>query len=156
MNRIIAAIAAASLLLQTLAVRAEDKSVVFKSSGSMGEINDTQATKAGFRSPVFSYAHFGFTNFKASNGESLMVLYGDFRDPEEARRYLDWRVGRASKVLSPVMTTHVKDATEYRAEIVPESNHSAVDVIWVVGVTVHVIRAKNLASALELERQYGH
>ena len=155
MNRIIRAIAAAALLVQTLAVRAEDKSLIFK-SGSMGEINDTQATKAGFHSPVFSYAHFGFTNFKASNGESLMVLYGDFRNPEEANRFLDWTVGRAFKVLSPVTTTHAKDTTEYRAEIVPESNHSGVEVIWVIGVAVHRIRARKLADALELESQYRH
>jgi len=156
MNRAITAIASAVLLVQTLAVRAEERSLTFK-NGSMGEIDDAQATKAGFRSPVFDYAHFGFTNFKASNGETLMMLYGDFRSPEEAKHYFDWKVGRASKVLSQAMKTNQKDMrTEYRAELVPESDHSGIEVMWVVGATVHVIRARKLADALELEREYGH
>lgn len=156
MNRAITAIAAAALLVQTLAVCAQEKSLTFKNR-SMGEIDDTQATKAGFRSPAFGYAHFGFTNFKASNGEALMMLYGEFRNPEEAKHYFDWKVGRASKVLSQAMKTNHKDMTsEYRAELVPESDHSGVEVMWVVGVAVHVIRARKLADALELESQYGH
>jgi hypothetical protein len=83
-NRAITAIAAAALLAQTPAVRAEDKSLTFKAR-SMGEIDDTQATKAGFRSPVFGYAHFGFTNFKASNGEPLMVLYTATSETQKKR-----------------------------------------------------------------------
>ena len=152
MNRALSAIAVATLLLQILAVRAEEKPLTFE-SGSMGEIDDTQATKAGFRSPVFGYAHFGFTNFKASNGDGLMVLYGDFRNPEEARRYLDWKVGRSAKILSKAAKT---GTTETRVEIVPDSDHSEVDVVWVVGPVVHVICAHELSDALELEKQYGH
>ena len=156
MNRVITAIAAAALLVQAPAVCAEDKSLIFK-DGSMGEIDDTQATKAGFRSPVFGYAHFGFTNFKTANGEPLMMLYGDFRNPEEAKHYFDWKVGRASKVFSQATKTNQKDmTTEYRAEFVPESGHRGVEVMWVAGVTVHAIRAQKLTDALELESQYGH
>lgn len=113
MNRALGAIAVATLLLQVLVVRAEEKSLTFERR-SMGEIDDTQATKAGFRSPVFGYAHFGFTNFKASNGDGLMALYGEFRNAEEARRDLDWKVGRASKILSRSAKTRT---TETRVEL---------------------------------------
>jgi hypothetical protein len=157
MKRAMLAVAAASLILRLTAVLAEDKPLTFKSVPMMGGINYTQATEAGFRTQGWSYAHFTSTSFKASDGEDLAVLYADFKNAKEAKRFLDWKVERAFKVLSAATNTYPNETTtEYRAEVVPESDHSGVEVMWVVGVTIHMIRAQKLADALELEKSHFH
>jgi len=50
----------------------------------MAEIVDASAQKAGF--PTF---HVGSTAFKASNGTALTLMYGDFKNTDEARRFLE-------------------------------------------------------------------
>ena len=121
----------------------------------MGEIEDTNATKAGFHTRWWSNAHFGFTAFKASNGNSLTVFYDDFTTPEEAKRFLDWKVENSAKVLSRSTKTDADGKPiEFRAELLPESGPAYVEVIWVVGVAVHWIRASSIDDALELEKQY--
>jgi hypothetical protein len=150
------AMVAALLLFWIPAECADKKPVVFRVV-SMGEIEDTEATKAGFHTRWWPDAHFGFTSFRASNGKGLLVIYDDFQKPDEAKRFFDWKVGRSFKVLSQTTKADPKGNTvEYRAESVPASDHSSIEVMWVVGVSVHVISAQNLADALELERQYGH
>lgn len=124
---------------------------------SMGEIKDKAATDAGFKTKLWSYAHFGFTEFRASNGSGAMVYYDDFSTPEEAKKFLDWSTARAFKVLSQSTKTdaHGKPM-EYRAAFIPDYNHSLVERMWVVGTDVHWIRASTLQDALKLEKWYRH
>ena len=145
-----------TLLLSSVPAECADKKpLTFQTTGSMGEINDTQATDSGFRTRWWSFAHFGFTNFKMSNGKVLTVYYDDFTEPEQAKRFLDWKTNKAFKVLSRSTKTNADGKPmEYRAEFVPEWDHSRVDVMWVVGTAVHWINAYHLEDARELERQY--
>jgi hypothetical protein len=154
MHRTIAATTVALLLSGVPAECAHKKALTFQ-SGSMGEIEDKPATDAGFHTRWWSVAHFGFTVLKASNGSTLTVYYDDFTKPEEAKRFLDWNADKSFKVLSRSTKTHADSKQiEYRAELVPEWDHSDVEVMWVVGVAVHWIDAPTLEDALELERQY--
>ena len=70
---------------------------------AMGEIVDSEGTKAGFRTVPFSKAHFGFTGFKASDGAKLTAMDGQFRSPEEAKRYFEWIVSRCPRSLSEAL-----------------------------------------------------
>ena len=77
-----------------------------------------------------------------------MVLYDDFTTAEEAKRFFEWKSGRAFKVLKKTTKTDAKGKTiEYHAELVPEDDHSEVEVMWVVGVSVHMVRARSLEDA---------
>jgi hypothetical protein len=123
----------------------------------MGEIEDKDATKAGFRTKGWTEAHFGFTSFKTSNGRGVLVIYDDFQSREEATRFFEWKVGRAFRVLSKtVKTDSTGNAVEYRAELSPAASDQDKEVMWVVGLSMHVISATNLDDALELERWYRH
>src|SRR5437867_3390247 len=64
-----------------------------------GEIEYKAATEAGFRTRRGADAHFGFTVFKAHNGNALTVYHGDFANPDEAKRFFDWKAHKASQVL---------------------------------------------------------
>jgi hypothetical protein len=128
-------------------------------NGAMGEIEDTAATEAGFQTRGWPHAHFGFTVFKAPNGNALTVYYDDFANPDEAKRFFDWKAHKASQVLwrdtqrdadgKPV-------AYRYRAELVPQRKRHYVEVMWVVGATVHWIDSADLHEAIELEGQYRY
>ena len=120
----------------------------------MGEIEDKEATKAGFHTKGWTGAHFGFTSFKASNGKGLLVIYDDFETREEAKRFFDWKVERSFRVLSKTAKTDPNGNAEYRAELTPELNHQGVELMWVVGRSVHVVRADNLEDASEFEQWY--
>ena len=122
---------------------------------SVGQINDTQATDAGFHTRGSSVAHFSFDSYRAANGDLLTVLYHDFDTPEEARRFFEWKVGRAFKVLAQEdKTDAASESTLYRAEFVPERDHSQVELMWVGGGSVHIVRARNLEYARGLEKLY--
>ena len=79
----------------------------------------------------------------------------DFSTAEEATRFFEWKSGRAFKILEK---TSKKDATGkasgYHAELVPEFDHSDFEVIWVVGVSIHIVRDRNLADARIFEKRY--
>jgi len=123
----------------------------------VGEIDISEATNAGFRTHGWPDAHFGFAALKASNGEGLTVYYGDFDTAEEARRFLDWKASNSFKLIS---RSTEKDANsnliEYRAQVLPELDRTDLELIWVVGMSVHWIRGHTLKNALELERQWKH
>ena len=68
----------------------------------MGEIEYKPATEAGFRTRGWSHAHFWFTVFKASDGNALTVYYDDFANPDEAKRFFDWKANKASQVFCPL------------------------------------------------------
>ena len=118
----------------------------------MAEIEDMNAAKAGF-----STHHFGSTVFQASNGTTLTAMYGYFKDAAEAKRFLDWHAQNAFKVAS-LETKTVTDgrAIEYRAELVPEQDHSSIEVMWVVGDAAKWILAKDRDEVLELENYLRH
>jgi hypothetical protein len=154
MNRLLILIAVAMLLNQMPAVSAEKKPLSFRNV-SMGEIEDKEATKAGFHTKGWTEAHFGFTSFKASNGKGLLVIYDDFETREEAKHFFDWKVERSFRVLSKTAKTNPNgNAVEYRAELTPELNHQGVELMWVVGQSLHVVSADNLEDASEFERWY--
>ena len=156
MNRALILTTVAMLLCRIPAVSGQRKALTFRTA-SMGEIEDKEATKAGFRTKGWTEAHFGFTTFKASNGRGLLVMYDDFESREEARRFFDWKVGRAFRVLSrTVKTESTGNAVEYRAELMPAASNPDKEVLWVVGLSVHLISAAHLDDALELERWYRH
>ena len=143
------------LLLTGLPGNSEGKKALTFQTVSMGEIVDKAATDAGFRTRYWSEAHFGFTTFKASSGNTLAVFYDDFRKPEEAKRFFDWRMDKSFKVLSRSTKTSAHgERTEYRAEFVPNWSHSDTEVMWVIGTSVHWIDAHIVDDALALERQY--
>lgn len=126
---------------------------------AMGEIQDKLATEAGFRTRGWPYAHFGFTVFKAPNGNALTVYYDDFAKPAEAKRFFDWKAHRASQVLwrdTPTDADGKPIGYRYRAEFVAQRKRRYVEVMWVVGVTVHWIDSADLREAVELEGQYRY
>jgi len=154
MPRTMAAIAV-GLLLSGVWAKCTDKKPLTFQNVAMGEIEDKAATNAGFQTRWWSGAHFGFTAYRASNGNSLAVYYDDFNKPEEAKRFLDWKADKAFKVLSKSTKRDVDDKPiEYRVELVPDSDRSDVEVVWVVGVAVHWIHARTLDYALVLEKLY--
>jgi hypothetical protein len=141
------------LLLSSLSAKSADNYRCV----AMGEIEDKVATNAGFKTKGWSYAHFGFTACKASNGNGWTVFYDDFDKPEEAQRFLDFKAGNALKVLS---RSAKRDADgkpiRYRVELIPKSDRSDVEVLWVVGVAVHWITARSLDDATAFEKLYGN
>lgn len=135
---------------------AKDKPLRFQLV-SMGEINDTEATNAGFRTHWWDEAHFGFNSYKASDGEGLILFYDDFTNAEEATRFFEWKSGRAFTILERTSKRNTKGkTTEYHAELVPGDDHSDFEVIWVVGISVHIVRDRKLADARIFEKQYRH
>jgi len=116
----------------------------------MAEIDDSSAKKAGFHTH-----HFGSTVFKASNGATLTLMYGDFKNTDEASRFLQWNANKCFKLLSQETRKDASgNAIEYRAELIPEWDHSSIEVMWVVGSMARWILAKNRPDALELENYY--
>jgi hypothetical protein len=121
------------------------------------DYGDEEATKAGFRTVPFSTTHLGCTQFEASDGEELFTYGGEFRSPEEAKRYLDWKVARSSKILAQGTKTDPKGkSVGARAEVLlpPDQKESAV--MWTNGPMFREIIAKSLADAVELEKRYGY
>jgi TonB family protein len=114
------------------------------------QIVDTNAAKAGF-----STHHFGSACFQASNGATLTVMYGFFKDADEAKRFLDWHARNAFKITSQETKTDMGGkAIEYRSELILEPEHSSIEVMWVAGNVARWITARDHEDALELERYY--
>jgi hypothetical protein len=156
MSRAMAAIAGV-LLLSSLLANGADKKVLTYKIVVMGEIEDKAATKAGFHTKWWPDAHFGFTTYKASDGSALAVYYDDFDRPEDGKRFLDWKAANAFKVLSQSTKRNARGKpVKYRVELIPESDRSNVEVMWVVGAAVHWISARTLDGALAFEKLYGN
>jgi hypothetical protein len=124
----------------------------------MGEMMDEEATKAGFRTPLFSdETRLGFTDFDASDGVRVHAEDGEFRTREEAKRYFDWKVARSAKILAQGIKTDSKGkSVGYRAEVLlaPDQKESAV--MWTNGAMFRQIISKSLADAMELAKRYGY
>jgi hypothetical protein len=118
------------------------------------EMIDADATKAGFRTAGSSVTHLGATGVDAC-GERLTVQYAEFSSPEDAKRYFDWNVSRASKVLVQGDKTDSKGKkVGYRAETALQ-DHTGSAVMWTSGPMFRMILGRSLKDALELEKQYG-
>jgi hypothetical protein len=120
--------------------------IIFEKTG-MGELRDEDGV------------HLGFTNFTASDGNTLAVLYEDFGSPATAQTYLEKQMAKAAKVidrqnkLSPDGTV-----VGERAEILLRlSSEKAIPaVLWTDGVKFHEIYSTSRDSVLELERVYRY
>ena len=126
---------------------------------AMGEIEDKSATEAGFQTRGWHQAHFGFTVFKVAKGNVLTVYYDDFAKSDEAKRFFDWKAHKASQVLWRDTQTDADGkpiAYRYRAEYAPHGEQRYMEVMWVVGASVHWIDAADLHEAIELEGQYRY
>jgi hypothetical protein len=145
----IVVMSAVALLVGVPATGSDKKPLTFQIT-VMAEIEDTNVAKAGFHTH-----HSGSTVFKGSNGANLTVLYGDFKDADESKRFLEWNIQRAFKVLSQETKTEAsRKPMEYRAELIPEWDHSSIEVMWVVGDTTRWILARYRDDALQLEKYY--
>jgi hypothetical protein len=115
---------------------------------------DEEATKAGFRTTNWSNVHLGCTSFEASDGEKLFAADGEFRSPEEAKRYLDWKAARSFKILSQGFKTDRRGKNVgYRVEVLLDADHKEPTVMWTNGAMFYQIIAKSLADAEELEKR---
>lgn len=128
-------------------------------NGAMGEIEYNPATKAGFQTRGWHSAHFGFSLFKTPDGNALTVYYDNFATPDEAKRFFDWKAQKASQVLWRDTETDADGKPvghRYRAEFAPQGKQRYMEVMWVVGASVHWIDAADLHEAIELEGQYRY
>jgi|KBSMisStaDraftv2_1062788.scaffolds.fasta_scaffold496834_2 hypothetical protein len=122
------------------------KKTVFKND-VMGEMQDEDGV------------HLGFTNFTASDGNKLTVLYEDFGIPATAQAFLEKQIAKAVKVierkkkLNPAGTV-VGERAEILLKLSPEKSIPAV--LWTDGVKFHEIYSSSRDSLLELERVYRY
>jgi hypothetical protein len=130
----------------TKTIQSAPKKISFKNT-AMGEMRDEDGV------------HLGFTNFKASDGSTLTLLYEDFGSPATAQAFLEKQIAKAAKVvdrknkLSPSGTV-----VGERAEILLRlSSEKAIPaVLWTDGVKFHEIYSTSRDSVLELERVYRY
>ncbi len=149
----LAAIVAVILLLAPFAIPDGKKPLTFRVT-LMGEIDDKEATEAGFRTSFFNYAHLGFTDFEASDGEKISILSGYFKTANEANRYFDWNLKGFSKVTTQGdKADHDGKTVGRRAELLMKSKQKTWAVMWTNGQTFRVIYAPTLECALEVEKQ---
>ncbi|MGO8816485.1 MAG: hypothetical protein ACLQVG_17755 [Terriglobia bacterium] len=124
---------------------------------AMADWVDEEATKAGFHTALDPDTHLGSTKFGASDGETLFTYDGEFRSPEEAKRYLDWTVARSSKILKQGIEADSKGkSVGYRAEVLREPDQKDSAVMWTKGATFRQIIGRSFADALELAKRYGY
>lgn len=102
----------------------------------------------------------GFTNFKASDGVDLRVLYWDFNDEIHAAQALEKQIARAAKIIKrePKRDSIGKVVGERVLILLPQVNHHEAlsAVLWTDGVAYHEIRSLSLKDILELERVYKY
>lgn len=122
---------------------------------SSGEITDLQATKSGFRTVRSSVVHLGTTVIDAC-GETLTVQGGEFSSAQEAKRFFEWNMQRASRTVaqSTLMDSNGK-LLGYRAELILNMDgRSCVAIMWTSGARFKVILAPSFTNATELEKRY--
>ena len=129
-------------------------------SGAAGwgdEVEDRDATQAGFSTRSFSNAHFYVDWEPLREGEWWKLTFADFGTPEEAKRFLDWKVARSAKILKQETETNPKGNTvSYRAEVevVDEKNQPTIELMWVIRGHFRVISVRSLNDARDLEKRY--
>jgi hypothetical protein len=102
----------------------------------------------------------GFTNFKASDGVNLRVLYWDFDNEGHAAQALEKQITRAAKIIKrePKRDSIGKVVGERALVVLPQVNHHEAlsAVFWTDGVSYYEIRSLSLKDILELERVYKY
>lgn len=126
--------------------RTAPKKITFENT-SMGELEDEDGV------------HLGFTNFTASDGTTLRVLYENFGSPAKAQDYLERQVSRAVKVIERKKKlssagTVVSERAEILLRLSPQRIIPAV--LWTDGVKFHEIYSASRDSILELEKVYRY
>lgn len=123
-------------------------------AGDMGEIE----TRSG--------VHLGFTNFTASDGVGLQVVYSAEDDPVQATHAFDEEVARAVKVIArgPKRAANGNVVGERAQILLPTTIfippfHAVAGlprhaVIWTNGPTFHEITSGSLQHVLEFEKGY--
>jgi hypothetical protein len=127
---------------------AKHGNVTFKPSGSMGEIEIGHGTRLGF------------TDYKASDGGWLRVLYLTKTGQDEAQVVFHQRLSHAIKVIERG-DKHDADGrvVGQRAEILARSVAPAPPyhaVIWTDGPTFHEVGSSSLQHVLQFERTYRY
>jgi hypothetical protein len=116
--------------------------------GNMGEIGTADGIDLGF------------TNFKASDGVDLRVLYWDFDDEMHAAQALEKQIVRAAKIIKrePKRDSIGKVVGQRMLVVLPQVNHHEAlsAVFWTDGVSYHEIRSVSRKDILELERVYKY
>jgi hypothetical protein len=143
-------------------VIAGPKSISEKPSGkrlefrlvAVGDYVDEDATEAGFRTFGLADTHLGSAKYTASNGDMLITYGCEFRSPQEAKRYLDWKVARSSKtVRRGVKTDASGKSVGYRAVVLLAPDQKQSEVMWTSGPFFREIIGTSLADAEEFEKQ---
>lgn len=151
------AVITAVLLISALPALSDEKHMLTFTETVRGEMEDTAATKAGFRTVLFGFAHLSFTSYDVSDGEKLFLSHGEFRSADEAKRYFDWMLKRqtAQSIQQGDKTDHDGNIIGRRAEFVlnSEDKEKAGIIIWTQGVHVILVSAPTLACVQEFERQ---
>jgi hypothetical protein len=126
--------------------RSAPKKVTFEST-SKGQMED----EAG--------VHLGFTNFTASDGNTLSVLYKDFGSSANAQAFWEKQLAKAVRVierkkkLDPTGTV-VGERAEILLRLSPQRAIPAV--LWTDGVKFHEIYSSSRDNILELEKVYRY
>jgi hypothetical protein len=103
--------------------------------------------------------HLGFTDFKASDGIGLIVLYESFGSPERALNYFEKQLAKAAKVierknkLSPERKI-IGERAEILLRLNPQKAIPAV--LWTDGEKFHEIYSSSLKEILQLEKVYKY
>src|SRR6202000_2085307 len=113
----------------TKKIQSAPKKISFENT-LMGEMRDEDGV------------HLGFTNFKASDGSTLTVLYEDFGSAATAQAFLEKQIAKAAKVINRKNKLR-PDGTVIgeRAEILLRlsSERAIPAVLWTDGVKFHEI-----------------
>jgi hypothetical protein len=123
----------------------------------MGEMIDKEATEAGFRTAYASNeTRLVLTDFEASDGVRVHYEHGQFRSPKEAKRYLHWKVARASRILKRGVNTDSRGrSVGLKAEVVLAADHKDSAVMWTDGATFYEVISESLADAEEFAKRVG-
>ena len=121
-----------------------------------GEIDDGEATKAGFHTARSSRTHLGFTGYEGC-GESMTVKYAEFSSSQDANRYFNWNMSKTLKVFTQGSKAG-SDGKQigYRAEALVGPKADTFAVMWTNGAMFRAVYGRSLPSVRALEKQYSN
>jgi hypothetical protein len=101
---------------------------------------------------------FGFTDYAASDGICLKVIYNTFHDPSQAAEIFQKEIAESKQVLNRTKKLNAKqEIVGERAELLlgkPDGVSFAV--LWTDGRSVHEIQSSSLPHILTLEKVYSY
>jgi|SRR5580692_1549221 hypothetical protein len=100
----------------------------------------------------------GFTDYEASDGVRLRMLYKNFDDGEQASAMFNSEIGRAVKVLKrgPKRDADGRIVGERAQLFLATPTEGQAAVLWTNGRRFHEIQSKSLPDILELEKIYKY